>query len=167
MHHAGRRSRDRVLLARCLLAPVVEVRGVAADTAIAEPERTVIDEELVGDELLASAIVTRDHAGDGLGAVVAVADPDADAIADAQELPPPGVLDLDLDRADRDQLTLLPGPREVVLGIAPQVSGEDGLEGLALQIAGRRIEIENPGPRRALLVVAVAGSQSDQQTGQI
>src|SRR4051794_11831496 len=68
------------------LPRVVERRPVPAHSAEAEGQRAVVDDELVGDELLAGVVVAGDHAGDGLAAGVAVADPDADVVADAQPL---------------------------------------------------------------------------------
>ena len=68
------------------------------------------------------------HAGDDLAAVVAIADPDADAVANPQSLAPSGVVDLDRDRSHRDELALLPGPREMALRVSAETTGEDALE---------------------------------------
>src|SRR4051794_19566175 len=52
-------------------ARVVEGGAVPAHAPVAEGERAVVDDELVGDELLARALVTGDHARDHLAARVA------------------------------------------------------------------------------------------------
>src|SRR4051794_8503969 len=77
-------------------ARVVKRRAVAADAAVAERERTVLDDELVCDELLTLARMPRDHARDRLRAVIAGADAHADAVADPQSLATARVVDLDL-----------------------------------------------------------------------
>src|SRR5512139_231365 len=110
------------------LANVVERRAVPAHAAVAEGERAVLHDELVGDELLALALVPRDDAGDRLRALIAVVDPDADAIADAQQLAAPGVVDLELDRPHGDELAVLPRPGEVAQGVPAQTAGVEVLE---------------------------------------
>ena len=69
-----------------------------------EVQRAVVHAQLVADELLTVAIVTGDDAGDGLGPVMAVADADTDAIADAQPLAAARVVDLDGDRSHGHEL---------------------------------------------------------------
>src|SRR6185312_2607078 len=55
---------------------VGERRPVAADAAVVKVERTVVDTQLVADELLPVAIVSGDDTGDGLRSLVTVADAD-------------------------------------------------------------------------------------------
>src|SRR4051812_33592726 len=149
------------------LPRVVERRAVPAHSTEVEGQRAVLDDELVGDELLAGAVVAGDHAGDGLGAGVAVADPDADVVADAQPLAPARVVDLDLDGPHREELARLPRPREVLLGVAAEAAGVDRLERLALLARRALVEVERPRPRRAGLVVAVATGQRDRRACEV
>src|SRR5215210_1824696 len=143
------------------LAAVLEARAVPADAPVAELQRAVLDDELVRHQLLALAVVTWDHAGDRLRSVVAVPDPNADVIADPEQLAAPRVLDLNRHGADGDPLARLPHPREVGLGVPAAGAREDLLEGVALGCGGARIEIEDPGPGRALLIIAVGQRQRD------
>lgn len=64
-------------------AGIVERRTVAANPAVRERERHVVDEQLVRDELFPGRLVSGDDARHRLVAVVAVADADADTVADA------------------------------------------------------------------------------------
>src|SRR5439155_26441621 len=86
------------------LGRVIKRRAVATHTAVAECERAVLDEELVRDELLARPPMPGDHARDRLAAVIALAYPDADAVADPQPLATPCVVDVDLHGAHGEQL---------------------------------------------------------------
>lgn len=89
---------------------------MAAGSAVAELEWAVLDEQLVGDEFLAAAVVPWDHAGDDLASDVAVSDRDADPVADQQPLSAPGVLDVDPSDSDADEFTFFPCPREMLRG---------------------------------------------------
>jgi len=91
--------------------------------------------------------MTGDDAGDRLIAAVAVADPDADTVADPQPLAAPCVVDVDLDRSDGEKLVFLPGPREVAFGVPAKPAGEDPLERGALLLGGPRVEVQDPRPR--------------------
>ena len=99
--------------------------------------------------------------------VVASADAHADAVADPQSLAAARVVDLDLDRAHGDELAGLPRPREVAQRVSAETPGEDGFERGALLAGGARVDIERPRPRRARLVVVVAGGQRDRQARQV
>ena len=149
------------------LTRVVERRAVAARAAEPEGQRPILDHELVGDELLADAIMAGDHARDRLRAGVAIADPDADVVADPQELAPPRVVDLDLHGAYGHELALLPRPREVGGGGATELAGEDRLERVALPARRAGVEVQHPGPRRARLIVAVADRHRHRKAGQV
>src|SRR5207253_2336648 len=105
--------------------------------------------------------------GNGLRAAVAIANPHADLVTDPQPLAPPRVVDLDLNRPDSDQLARLPGPGKVILRVSAETAGEDPLQGLALIRARARVEVEDPGPWRPLLVIAVAGRQRDGLSGEV
>src|SRR4051812_5404850 len=67
-----------------LRAGVVEGSAVAAHARVAERQRVVLDEELVGDQLLAGPIVTGDDTAHRLVALIAATDPERDLLADAQ-----------------------------------------------------------------------------------
>src|SRR6185295_5622580 len=135
---------------------VVEFRAVAAHSAVAERQRPVIDHELVGDELLAGLLVAGDDARDGLLAQDAITDSDIHALTDAQPLAPTRMVDIDRNRAHRDELAGLPCPRKVALRIAAEPTGEDPLQGVTLRHRAARVEIQDPRPRRTGLIIAVA-----------
>ena len=80
---------------------------------------------------------------------------------------PARVLDLEGDGPHRDELARLPGPWEVRLGVAAQTAGEDLLERRPLLVRCVGVEVEDPRPRRARLVVAVADCHRDRQARQI
>src|SRR3954451_24186453 len=149
------------------LTRVVERRAVAADAAVRELERPVLDDQLVGHELLAVALVAGDDARDRALLVEAIADPDADPVADAQPLPPPRVLDLELDRPDAHEVARLPGPREVLQRVPAAPPRPDLLEREPLLVGGAAVEVQDPRPRRALLVVAVARRHRARQAGEV
>ena len=91
-----------------------------------------------------------DHARDRFAAGVAIADPDADAVAYPQSLAMACVVDRDLDRSHGDKLARLPRPREVPLRVPPEPTGEDSLFPMA-----DRIE-----------VVVVAGDQAGSRSAE-
>src|SRR5205085_6270429 len=98
---------------------------------------------------------------DGLIAGVSIPDADADPVTYSQPLATPGVVDVDINRACREELTGLPGPGEMTLCIATQAPGEDLFEQSTLLHRGPRIHIQNPRPWRARLVVAVTRGDRD------
>src|SRR5579871_689791 len=128
-------------------ARVRERRLVAADAAVLEGEAFVVDPQLVGDELVAGAVVPGDDTADGGVSGIAVADPHRDVVSDAQPLPPARVVELDSDLADAEEPALLPRPREVGERVAAESAGEDRLERRGLLVAGSFVEIEDPAPR--------------------
>jgi hypothetical protein len=75
-----------------------------------------------------------------------LADPDGDMVADAEQLPPARVVELDPDSAHADKLARLPRPREVLEGVAAEPAGEDRLERRLLLLARALVEIEDPRP---------------------
>src|SRR3954454_7064112 len=162
-----RRARGAEGLRQARLSGVVEARAVAADAAVGEIERAVVDTELVGDQLLAGPLVAGDHARNGLATRVPVADADADAVADPQPLAATGVVDVDLDRPHRDQLARLPHPRKVLLRVAAEPAGEDAFERGALLLGRARVEVQHPRPRRPRLAVAVAERERDRKPGDV
>src|SRR5215218_2090632 len=97
MSCCGRRPRPA-------LPGVIEGGGVATSAAIAERESAVLDDELVGHELLAGALVPGDDAGHRLRPVVAIADAYAHAVSNAQPLATLRVGDLDVDGTHRHEL---------------------------------------------------------------
>jgi len=99
-----------------------------------EAERIVLDDELVRDELLAASIVARNHAGDGLGAGIVVADLNADVIPDAQSLAAPRVIDIDVDGPHREQLARLPHPGKVLLSVSTHPARPDSLKRLSFGV---------------------------------
>src|SRR5205807_4357823 len=116
-------------------------------TAIVECERAVFDDELIRDEFLACSLVPRDQAGDGLAAVVAITDPDADVIANPESLATPSVVEFDLDRAHGDEFACLPCPRKMALSVPAETAGEDSLECGALLARCTSVHVQNPRPR--------------------
>jgi hypothetical protein len=111
--------------------------------------------------------VPGNHTGDSLAAVVAVADPDADAVADPQPLAPLCVVDVNVDRPDGNEFARLPRPRKVGFHVAAETTREDSLERGAL-LAGRpRVDVQHPRPGRARLVVAVAAGERDGEAGEV
>src|SRR5262249_57249873 len=127
----------------------------------------VLDPQLIRHQLLPAAVMPRNDAGNGLRALVSIADAQADVVANPEPLSATAVIDLDLNRADREQLAGLPRPREVRLGVAAQSPAENPLERLPLFLGRSRVEIEDPAPGRALLVVAVANGQSNRLPGHV
>ena len=111
--------------------------------------------------------MARDHAGDRFLAVVAVADPDADAVADPQPLAPPRVVDLDLDRPDGDELARLPRPREVGRGVAAETTGEDPSSAARCSLVARASRYSTHVHGEPGLVVAVADGQRDREPGEV
>src|SRR5205807_8231715 len=95
-------------------ACVLEVRGVGAGAPVLEPERAVVDLQVLGDQLLALLLVARGDAGHGCLVLGRTGDPDAERVADAEPLPTRGVVDLDLRRPDGDEVARLPGPGKVL-----------------------------------------------------
>src|SRR5437588_4005101 len=149
------------------LTRVVEGRAVPANAAVAEGKWPVLDEKLVRDEFLAGSLMPRYDAGNRLTAVVASADADTDPVAYSQELAAPRMVDLELNRPPGDQVTRLPGPREMAFSVPAELTGEDLLERAALLARGTLVEVKDPCPRRARLVVAVLGGDRDRQPGEV
>ena len=101
-----------------------------------EAEGTVLDAELVGNQLFPGLLMAGDHAGHGFRAGPRVTDSHGDVIADPQPLTPWLVGDLDLDRPYLEAFRLLPRPREVLQRVAAEPSRVDALERLPLRFAG-------------------------------
>ena len=77
------------------------------------------------------------------------------------------VVELDRDRSHVEQVAGLPRPREVRERIAPEPAGVDRLERRLLLLPRPLVQVEDPHPGRARLVVVVADRQRDCQTGQV
>src|SRR6185436_21040742 len=135
-------------------------RLVAAAVRELEAKRRSLGHvDRLGHDLAAVAIVPRDHAGH-LGLLLeGAANLHRDAAARPEPSAPWGVVDLDLDRLDADQVALLPGPRELPLRGPAEPAGPDLLQRLPLALVGALLHEENPGPRRAIFVIVVARRQ--------
>src|SRR5437764_6861285 len=109
----------------------------------------------------------RYDAGDRLITLMAIADSDSDLIANAKPLATARMVDDDLNRPHRDRVASLPRPREVPLRVAAEAAGEDVLECGTLLGGRLSVEVQDPGPGGARLVVAVAARQSNRKTSQV
>src|SRR5205807_3125233 len=125
--HANRRE--------LAVAGVVEDRRVAARAPVLEPERAVVDFQVLRDQLLALLLVARDDAGHRCLVLDRTGDPDAEGVADAEPLPPRGVVDLDLRRPDGDEVARLAGPGKV-LDLRPVEPGEEEPRAGRVAVAG-------------------------------
>jgi hypothetical protein len=77
------------------------------------------------------------------------------------------VIDLDLRRLDVDEVACLPGPGKVLELLAGDPAAPDLLDGELLVRTRPLVDVEDPRPRRTVLVVAVAGCKRDVQAGEI
>jgi hypothetical protein len=111
--------------------------------------------------------MARDDAGDRLVAFVRALDVDRDHVAHPEPLATRRVVELDQRRLHVEQVARLPRPREVLDLLAGDSPGPDLLERLMLVGRSALVEVEDPAPRRSVLVVAVASRHHDSQVGQV
>ena len=146
---------------------VVEVGCEGADAAVREAEGRVLDPELLGNDLLAGSVVAGDPARHRLVPGIGARDADADCILDAEPAAARRVVDLDLRRLDAEQVARLPRPGEVVDLASGDASGPDFFERPVLFGRPSVVQVEDPAPGRAFLVVAVASRQRDSDAGKV
>src|SRR5205085_1573420 len=125
------------------------------------------DDEFVRDEFLARSLVPGNHTCDGFVALIATADSDTNVVSNPQALATARVIDRHLHRSHRNKLACLPCPRKMALGIAPEPTTEDSFKRGTLLLRSARMQVQNPCPRRARLVVVVAARQRNRQAGQV
>ena len=94
-------------------------------------------------------------------------DADADCVLDAEPAAARRVVDLDLRRLDAEQVARLPRPGEMVELASGDASGPDFFERPVLFGRPSLVQVEDPAPGRAFLVVAVASRQRDSEAGEV
>src|SRR3954447_20797960 len=123
---------------------------------------------LLGDvDLETLAVVTGDHAGDGLLSRDRLGDPHRHLVAHAEPPALGRVIDLDGCCSDTCRPTRLEGPRELLESGPASFAGIDSLEGEALLVVSLVIEVEHEVPRRAGLVVVVARDEHNPRAAEI
>src|SRR5215211_702047 len=158
-----RPARDESLVRR----GIRERRLIGAASAELERERPLVHPQQLREQLEALAVVSGDHAGDGL--LVRHGFPHAHGHLVPGPKPPAAraVLDLDRHRPPAEQVALLPYPWELALGRPTELPRQDAGERLALPVVAALVDEEEVGPGRSGLVVRVAQGQDRPHAGQV
>src|SRR5579872_1665987 len=131
---------------------VIEVGRVGAVAGQLPRERPVLDAQLVGDHLVALAVVAGDATGDRQLGLEPSRGAHGDPLADADAR----AVDLDGALADTDQVAGLADPGQLV-----QAVEEEPFERGPLLSVGVLVDVEDDGPRRSGLVVVVPADECD------